>query len=190
LANTGTATAGSDYTAASGTLVLGTPTISQTISLPIINDTTAEDNETIQVQLLGANSVQQALTLTIVDDEPRISLSAASYTANEISGTAVLTVTLSQTSTTTVTVQYATSDGTATAGSDYTAKSGTLTFAPGETSKTVTVPILSDQVIEPDESFTVTLSAPTNSALIAPTSASVTITARPVYKVYLPLIRV
>ncbi len=58
----------------------------------------------------------------------------------------------------TVTVDYATSDGTATAGADYTATSGTLTFATGETGKTVSVPLLSDEVEEGTETFTLTLS--------------------------------
>ncbi|MFV0594025.1 MAG: Calx-beta domain-containing protein, partial [Draconibacterium sp.] len=56
------------------------------------------------------------------------------------------------------TVDYATSDGTATAGSDYTATSGTLSFAAGETSKTVDVTVTGDQILEADETITLTLS--------------------------------
>lgn len=70
LTSGGTASPGSDYTAISGTLVLGNTTISQTLSLPIVNDTAAEGNETVDIQLQGADGVQQTLTLTIVDDEP------------------------------------------------------------------------------------------------------------------------
>jgi hypothetical protein len=188
----GTATAGSDYTATSGTLVLGNTTISQTFSLPIINDTTIEGNETVDIQLLGADGVQQTLTLTIADNDaaPGVSLSAVSYTGSEISGTAVLTVTLNQALSTSASVQYATTDGTAKAGSDYTAISGTLTFDPGQTSKTLTVPILSDPNLDVGEIFIVTLSAPVNVALVAPSSAGVTITDdRPIYVVYMPLVR-
>jgi hypothetical protein len=74
-------------------------------------------------------------------------------------------VTLSAASAATVTVQYTTTNGTATAGSDYTATSGTLTFTPGQTSKTINVPIVGDTTVEPDETFTVTLSTPTNATL-------------------------
>jgi hypothetical protein len=64
-----------------------------------------------------------------------------------------------------VTVAYTTANGTATAGSDYTATSGTLTFAPGETVQTVDVPIVGDTTLEPDETFTLTLSNPVNATL-------------------------
>jgi hypothetical protein len=64
-----------------------------------------------------------------------------------------------------VTVAYATADGSATAGTDYTATSGKLVFAPGETSKAVAVPILGDTGVEPDETFTLTLSNPVNAKL-------------------------
>jgi hypothetical protein len=70
----GTATAGTDYSVISGTLVLGNSTISQTLSLPIINDTAVEGNETVDVQLQGANGVQQTLRLTIMDNVYTVSL--------------------------------------------------------------------------------------------------------------------
>src|SRR5262249_36515762 len=65
-----------------------------------------------------------------------------------------------------VTVQYATADGSATvADGDYTPVSGTLTFAPGQTQQTVTVLVKGDAVAEPDETFFVNLSSPTNAVL-------------------------
>ena len=54
---------------------------------------------------------------------------------------------------------WETADGTAEAGTDYTAGSGSLTFGAGETSKTVPVSVAGDNVDEPDETFTVTLSS-------------------------------
>src|SRR5207247_7108928 len=75
-------------------------------------------------------------------------------------------VSLSTASGQTVTVPYATADGTATlAGSDYQAASGTLTFAPGIISKTISVLVNGDTVTEPDETFVVNLSSPTNAML-------------------------
>jgi hypothetical protein len=62
-------------------------------------------------------------------------------------------------------VNFATANGTATAGTDYTASSGTLTFNPGVTSQTINVPITTDVDQEPDENFTVTLTAPGNATL-------------------------
>jgi hypothetical protein len=78
---------------------------------------------------------------------------------------AVFTVSLSPASTNTVTVHYASADGTATAGSDYTALSGTLTFAPGDTSKTITAAVNGDTINEPDETFVVNLSNPSNATV-------------------------
>ena len=78
---------------------------------------------------------------------------------------ATFTVTLSAASDQPVTVAYATADGTATAGSDYQAASGTLTFAPGETSKTITVLVNGDRLGEPNETFLVNLSGPTNATI-------------------------
>ena len=65
----------------------------------------------------------------------------------------------------TVTVQYATADGTATAGSDYTATSGTLTFAPSVTTMTINVPVIGDTIVEPDETFFINLSNPSNATI-------------------------
>jgi hypothetical protein len=88
---------------------------------------------------------------------------------------AVLTLSRSATSTSGVTVNYATAAGTATAGTDYTTTSGTATFAPGSTTTTITVPVLGDTMVEPDETVFVNLTAPV-SATIADAQAIVTIT--------------
>ena len=84
-------------------------------------------------------------------------------------------VTLPRKSPLKVSVSYATADGTATAGTDYTTTKGTLVFAPGETSKTVAVPIVGDTAIEPDETFTLSLSNPV-SAVLGSATATGTIT--------------
>ena len=60
---------------------------------------------------------------------------------------------------------YATADGTASAGSDYQSASGELRFAPGETEVAISVPVLGDTTPEADETFTVTLSSPSNAEL-------------------------
>ncbi|WP_309087893.1 Calx-beta domain-containing protein [Phenylobacterium sp.] len=62
--------------------------------------------------------------------------------------------------------------------SDYapgTPTSGTLTFAAGETSKTLTVNVVGDTTVEPDESFVFSLSTPTNATLGQVSSATGTI---------------
>lgn len=71
------------------------------------------------------------------------------------------------------TVTYSTANGTAAAGSDYTAASGTLTFAPGETTKTFTIPIIDDNLREPNETVNIILSNPTNGATLGSQSTAV-----------------
>ncbi|MFO1221326.1 MAG: Calx-beta domain-containing protein, partial [Burkholderiaceae bacterium] len=50
----GTATAGSDYTAVSGTLTFTPGVVTQTITVPIVNDTATESSEAFNVTLSGA----------------------------------------------------------------------------------------------------------------------------------------
>jgi uncharacterized repeat protein (TIGR01451 family) len=73
-----------------------------------------------------------------------------------------------------VAVNYATANGTALAGSDYVATNGVLNFAIGQTNHSVGVLILGDTNGEPNETFSLVLSAPTNASL-GSASAAVTI---------------
>jgi hypothetical protein len=96
-----------------------------------------------------------------------VQFSASTYTVVETAGFVLLTVQRTGDTTTAVSVDFATTNGTATAGLDYTANNGTLNFAPGETNQIIAVPILNDGLPEPSayESFTVTLSNPSNAVL-------------------------
>ena len=169
----GTATAGSDYTAV-GPITLTFPpgTTSQTISVPVLGDLLDESDETFAVDLGGATNAslrKDRGTGTIRDDD------TAAFAIDDVtvvegnsgSTLAVFTVTLSAASADTVTVVAQTANGTATAGSDYTATGPiTLTFPPGTTSQTVSVPVLGDLVDEPNENFAVTLSTASNGSIV------------------------
>jgi Tol biopolymer transport system component len=177
----GTALAGSDYTATSGTLTFAPGETSKTIAAPILGDILNESDKFFGLNLSNANNgavIENSATVTIANDDPILRLSINNVTVTEgNSGTsnAVLTVTLSSATTEPITVDYTTVNGTAIAGSDYTATSGTLTFAPGVTSQTIAVPILGDNLYENNETFAVTLSNPNNGVIIS-NSATVTIT--------------
>ena len=107
---------------------------------------------------------------------PALSIGDASVDEGDTgSATLDFTVTLDSAATETVTVEWATSDGTATAGTDYTAGDGTLTFNAGDSSKTVSVTVAGDNVDEPNETITVTLSNPSG-ATIGDGAATGTIT--------------
>ncbi|QRM33457.1 cellulase family glycosylhydrolase (plasmid) [Microvirga sp. VF16] len=164
----GTAQAGADYVAKSGTLTFAPGETSKTIAVAVIGDTTVEANESFRLDLSSPTKATIADgqgAVTITNDDVTAPMAALSVSDVRIlegqSGTmnAVFTVSLSGASTGPVAVSYATEDETAVAGADYTPKSGTLTFAPGETSKTVAVSILSDILSEQNESFKFNLSS-------------------------------
>ena len=166
----GTATAGSDYQSVSGKLTFARGETSKTILVPVTGDRLPEPDETFSVQLSGAQGAKIADgtgVVTIVDDEPRLSIYGA--WAYEWGGYTTFTVTLSVASEQAVTVNFATRDGTAVAGEDYQATAGTLTFAPGETTKTITVAVHTDSIPEPTETFYITLSGDSANSLIVGT---------------------
>lgn len=75
-----------------------------------------------------------------------------------------------------VIVNYATAAGEAQPGSDFENTSGTLTWNDGDASdKTVTVNLIDDDLAEPIEDFSLTLSAPTGGAQLAASEAATTI---------------
>jgi hypothetical protein len=177
----GTATAGSGYIAANGTVTFAPGVTTQTINVPVLGDTLYEADETFGVTLSGATNATIATaqgTGTILNDDaaPALSINDVSVSeGNSGSTPATFTVTLSTASGLTTTVSYATANGTAMAGSDYTATSGTLSFAPGVTTQTISVPVLNDGLYVPqNRAFTVNLSRATN-ALISQAQGTGTI---------------
>jgi hypothetical protein len=166
-----TAIAGSDYQAVSGRLSFARGETSKSILVPVISDRLAEADETFVVKLGGANGARIADgrgVVTILDDEPRISIYDTSASEGD-SGTTpfTFTVSLSAVYDQAVTVNFSTADGTAaTADHDYLAASGTLTFAPGETTKTITIAVVGDTTPELDETFFVNLGGASTNAII------------------------
>ena len=179
----GTATGGSDYTSVSGVITFAPGQTSQTVSVWINGDTIDEPDETFNVNLTSATNATIAapgrFTATIIDDDPVPSITIGSFSGLErnpgFATSFPFRASLSNPSYQTITVNYTTADGTAVAGSDYTATSGTITFAPGETVKDIFVPVTPDQVYEPDETFSVVLSSPTNANLGSPSTGTGTI---------------
>jgi chitinase len=168
----GSALAGSDYVAATGTLTFTAGQVLKTVSTTILDDGLAEDDETFTLDLSNATGGLAILSLhpigTIENDDadPTVSIADASVVEGDVGTTTLsLPVSLSGPSGREVDVDYSTSGGTATAGNDYTEASGTLVFAAGETSKQIDVIVNGDAQDEGDETLTVTLSAPFNADL-------------------------
>ncbi|HUE72092.1 MAG TPA: Calx-beta domain-containing protein [Pirellulaceae bacterium] len=167
----GSASAGSDYLAASGVVVLAPGETSQTVRVPVLGDRANEADETFYVNFtnpVGVIPGDTQAAATILNDDPLPGLSVSDAVIVEgNAGTKNLwfTISLSEVSGRTIHVNYATADGTATAGSDYVSKSGLLTFIPGWISQSFAVTINGDAVVEDDEFFTLELSSPINALL-------------------------
>jgi hypothetical protein len=177
----GSATAGSDYRAKSGTLTIPAGASAGAIGITINGDVTPEPDETFQVTLTGVTSGNGVITRgsatgTIQNDDTPASVSIGDVSEDEgNSGTTTFTfpVSLDRPAAAPIKVTYTTADGTATAPSDYTAKSGTLTFATGASASTITVKVKGDKVVELDETFSVVLTGVTSGpAVISSTNGT------------------
>ena len=78
---------------------------------------------------------------------------------------AVFTVSLSAVSRLDVSVDFATTAGSATAGLDFTSAAGTITIPAGSLSARIAVEVVGDRRVEPDETFFVDLTSPSNATL-------------------------
>ena len=170
----GAAAAPSDYVATAGTLSFAAGQATQTVSVTINGDTTIEPNETFFVNLTnptngGTIGDGQGLGTIINDDGTAVvgDISIGDATISEgNSGTKTASFTVSRTGTAAFTVDFATANGTAAAPSDYVATAGTLSFAAGQATQMVSVAINGDSTVEPNETFFVNLTNPTNGGTV------------------------
>ena len=170
--NPGTATEGTDYTDATGTLTFVPGDTSELVTVPVAADTIFEADETLTIDLSAPTNAtisdnQSTVTIQNDDAQPTISINDVPLAEGNAGTTPfVFTVTLSNASSQTITVNYTTNPGTATEGTDYADATGTLTFVPGDVSETITVLVNGDLTFEPNETFFVDLSAPSNATIL------------------------
>ena len=183
-----TATPGSDYVIPHSRSyrynklsIIDVPAGATTVTVPvtIVDDSDPEGDETVVLRYYGttysiagerdhrgryfarSRTPHGRHTLTIVDNEPRVSFASASQRVSEESGTRDVEVRLNKAPTSDLTLAY-TVGGTATAGSDFTiADSGTVTVPKGATAATIPVTIVDDSA--PESSETVVLKLVGNS---------------------------
>jgi Calx-beta domain/FG-GAP-like repeat len=168
-----TAAAGSDYTAASGDVIIPAGQTSRTFTVAVKGDRLAEPTETFAVNLsapLNGTIGDGRGMGAILDNEPRISVGDATMKEGNGKKTTLFTFTvmLSVAYDQAVTMSFGTADGTATTSdSDYVARTGTLTFAPGETTKTITIEVKGDNKKEASEYFYLDLFGNSSNSLFA-----------------------
>ena len=164
---TGTATAGTDYTAPSGSLTIAAGESSGTITIQTTSDLVLDRGETLIVTLTGASTTagtaeySPTAATTTITDPGTATVSVGAATAAE-GDDVEFVVTLSMAAGSDVALDWSTAADTATAGDDYTAvTAGTLTISAGDTTGTLTVSTAEDRLAEADETFTVTMTGTT-----------------------------
>ncbi|MET0646923.1 MAG: Calx-beta domain-containing protein, partial [Pyrinomonadaceae bacterium] len=177
----GTATAGADYTPASGQLTFAEGETEKTFNIPIADDGVTEPEETVSLTLGGMVETESLgayarATLHILDSNTTLTLvpelpPADGYAFTEgNAGTrnAVIPIRLSAATSRTVTVDYAAVALQPGVNRDFVPVSGTLTFEPGTYRKEVLIPIIGDTIDEFTEIFNLVFSNPSGATLLLP----------------------
>ncbi|NOR29025.1 MAG: HYR domain-containing protein, partial [Lutibacter sp.] len=155
----------SDYTTTVGTLTFpaGSNTgATQTITVPIIDNTIAEPTETYTVDLsnivsTGSASIVDAEGLgTITDDDPVTAINLAGFTITETNGNVFhnFIASIDIAAQEEIVISFTTTNGTAVA-TDFTAQTAVqYTILPGDLFVNIPIEVLGDLLVEPTESFT------------------------------------
>ena len=188
--SSGTATSGTDFSGATGTLTWADgDSATKTITINITSDTVLEGDETFTVVLSNPSAgaalgVNPTLPVTITDDDApgggggggTLDFLTPAATVSE-GDTVMLSVIRNGPSVGAASVDYATSSGTAAAGSDFPNSTGTLHWGDGDSgSKTIAITTMQDTTDEGVETLTVILSSSSGATLGSNTTATVTIT--------------
>ncbi|PYS55308.1 MAG: hypothetical protein DMF76_26115, partial [Acidobacteria bacterium] len=169
-----TATAGSDYVAASGTLIFpaNSTTTTLSVSVPVLGDTDIEPHEFFELRLSNPTNadIERAIGVgTIINDDGPRTLSINDVAVTNDFPTAVFTVSLSAVSNDSVVFSYATADGTAKSGIDYRSfSSNNGSLPPGEYQTTFQIDIIADNnplAVHEPRTFFVNLSNPVGATI-------------------------
>jgi hypothetical protein len=180
VASGGTATAGEDFRAFSGTLVFEPGEFEKLIEIPIYDDGIPDSGETIHLAL--SNAVDCTLDgylpyegVVTIRDNLWVSFTEPEVLTPEESLTAHVTVNLSVPLEQRFFFSIATTDVTATAGEDYAGFAGWFSFNPGSTTRVIRIPIVGDSHPEGDETFSVSLLDTSGLPISGASTVSVTI---------------
>jgi hypothetical protein len=177
LSRFGSATHGTDYQSLPTSATIGVGQTQATIAVIPIDDLTRENNETISLGITSGSyqiGSPSSATITLVDDEPLLSITATDATADEAGDPAAFTITRSGITSGSLSVNV-TFTGTATSGSDFSAISVPVVFAPGSASVVIDVIPVNDSIPEPSETLAATLTSGAY-GISGLSSASITLT--------------
>ncbi|MFV0378755.1 MAG: Calx-beta domain-containing protein, partial [Mangrovibacterium sp.] len=179
----GTAEAGNDYTAASGTLVFAAGESSKTITVSVMGDAIVEADETVSLTLSNANGtnvvISDATAVGTITNDDAAMVTIANASGYENNGAIALTVMLDKAVQGGFSVDVSTMDGSAsTADNDYTpiaAQTLAFTGTVGEM-HTFNLNPTADTKLETDESLTIALNNLSPDALTVDVSRVATVT--------------
>jgi uncharacterized protein len=158
-----------------GMVVLAGPlTLNASGQASFATSTLGVGSHTIRADYAGTPTFAASTGNVVQSVQPALAVGDVSVLEGNAPNTVALlfTVTLSSAAGQPVQVSYATQDGSATAGADYQPRAGQLFFPAGATQRRVAVIIVSDTVVEPDETFALNLSASTNAVIVDPTASA------------------
>ncbi len=168
----GTATNGTDYASIPTGVTFAANLATATVTINPTADTIVESNETVILTLAAGTGytigTTTPVTGTINNDDTSVTSQLSINDITVVEGkdnNAILTVTVDNPNSQPITFNYTTAPINATANVDYTSKTGTITIAANTSTATISIPILNDNLNEPDEVFTVTLSNPVNATI-------------------------
>ncbi|HWS76046.1 MAG TPA: Calx-beta domain-containing protein, partial [Quisquiliibacterium sp.] len=167
----GTALAGQDFTAITGTVTFAAGDTAQVVEVPLLDDAQAEGAEQFTLQLGAATGLMlgtpQAVATIGANDGvamPRPVLYVDDVTVSEADGVATMVLRLDAPSNSAITINYVNAQGTASyannVSNDFQYGGATVVFAPGQTVHTVQIPITNDSATEEQENFWLVLSVP------------------------------
>ncbi len=176
----GTAQAGVDYVATSGTLIFTNGIATNTFVVPLILNSLVTGDKSFTINLLNptapgklvAPSVQ---TVTILNNNTGFRFSQPTYVINKDGVAATITVLRTGYTNNTATVDFIATNGTAISPNNYVATNGTLLFTNGVTSQTFTIGVVDSTATQPDLTVLMQLLNPTNAFLVSPNAATLTI---------------
>ncbi len=150
----GTASAGSDYVAATGAVIVPARQTTAAVHLAVVGDDAMEPNETFTVTVadpVGATLGQTAGTVSITDDEPVVVTVASPRVTEGDGGTTPATFRVEAAEVaagSTVSVPWSLAPGTAEIPADLEAASGTVVLTPTATGTSVVARVVADDVAE------------------------------------------
>ena len=169
-----TATAGSDYVEARGSLAFAAGQEAQTITVAVLDDDVVETDETFSIALLAVTSGDAAISSTlgsttveiVNDDFPgMLVLPCEDFHIHEGEQKVRISVERVRGCSGAISCQFATKDGTALAGHNYTAQSGKLEWASGDVEpKVIEVVVTDDELLQGKQYFDVVISDATGGA--------------------------